>query len=255
MSSAMTDPLAPCPAGGIEAVDVTKYFDGGAVRALNGLTVTVPAGQHVAITGPSGCGKSTLLHLLAALDAPTSGRLRVGGIDLARLRRPSEFRRDTVGLIFQLHNLLPHLTAVQNVEIAMYGTARPLRERRARALRLLAELDLAGREDRLPTKLSGGERQRVAIARALANDPPVLLADEPTGSLDQRSVQRVLELFQRLRTARPELTLVVVTHDANVAATADRRVVMTDGVIVEDSAAPVGLAEPPPPRTPLDASR
>ncbi len=142
--------------------------------------------------GPSGSGKSTLLHLLAALDRPDSGTLSVDGIDLTHLHAPDHYRRQEVGLIFQLHNLLPHLTALQNIEIAMVGTGRRRSEQRARARELLAEAGLRDKGDRHPPQLSGGERQRVAIARALANDPRVLLADEPTGSLDSASVDQVL---------------------------------------------------------------
>ncbi|HSR26231.1 MAG TPA: ATP-binding cassette domain-containing protein, partial [Candidatus Eisenbacteria bacterium] len=150
-------PLQPA----ILVEDVRKDFDGGVIHALTGLTLSVARGECVAVTGPSGCGKSTLLHLLAALDQPTSGRIEVDGQDLSALADPAGFRRTRVGLVFQLHNLLPQLTAAQNVEVAMFGTGHSRRERRARARLLLAEVDLADAEDRPPTKLSGGERQRV----------------------------------------------------------------------------------------------
>jgi ABC-type lipoprotein export system ATPase subunit len=214
---------------------VHKSFDGGVVRALDGVDLLVEEGEWVAITGPSGCGKSTLLHLLAALDTPTSGTVEVFGQELRGKRGHALFRRSRVGLVFQLHNLLPQLTAQQNVEIAMLGQGRRQRGRRAqradRARSLLADVDLVDREHRPPTKLSGGERQRVAIARALANDPPLLLADEPTGSLDSASVQRVIELIRQLRRDRPSLTIVMVTHDPRVAQVADRIVEMYDGRI------------------------
>ena len=212
--------------------DVRKTFDAGVVRALDGVTLDVRIGEWVAITGPSGCGKSTLLHLLASLDRPTSGTVEVFGHDVGSLTRTASFRRTGVGLVFQLHNLIPHLSAAQNVEIALFGTRLRRQERRRRAYELLADVDLVGRERRQPTRLSGGERQRVAIARALANDPPLILADEPTGSLDTASVDRVIELFERLRTTRPELTIVMVTHDLRVAGRADRVVEMRDGVVV-----------------------
>lgn len=211
--------------------DVHKHFDHDLVRALDGAELTVRRGEWVAVTGPSGCGKSTLLHLLAGLDRPTSGRVQVFGQDVGRLPDPARFRRTQVGLIFQLHNLLPHLTASQNVEIAMFGRW-PRRERHERASRLLTAVDLGGRENRPPTQLSGGERQRVAIARALANDPALLLADEPTGSLDSASVDLVIALIRRLRDDRPDLTVLMVTHDPRVAAAADRTVTMADGRIV-----------------------
>jgi putative ABC transport system ATP-binding protein len=216
----------------IEAAGVTKEFDDGAVRALGGVDLNVSHGEFVAIMGPSGCGKSTLLHLLAALDSPTSGTIRVEGQDLTHLADPSRYRRQTIGLIFQLHNLLPRLSALGNIEVAMMGSRRPRNERRAWALQLLSELDLSGRERRRPSQLSGGERQRVAIARALANNPPVLLADEPTGSLDSSSSANVLALFVRLQRDHG-VTTVMVTHQQAVAETADRIFQMRDGKIVK----------------------
>ncbi|MGZ6826053.1 MAG: ABC transporter ATP-binding protein [Mycobacteriales bacterium] len=207
------------------------------MRALDGVSLDVAAGEHVAVTGPSGCGKSTLLHLLASLDRPTSGSLRVAGEDLGRLRDPARFRRTRVGLVFQLHNLIPHLTAQQNVEVAALGTSLGRRERTARAVELLDRVGLAHCRDRPPPTLSGGERQRVAIARALVNDPPVLLADEPTGNLDQASVRHVVALLARLREERPDLTLVVVTHDERLAAAADRVVELLDGRVRTGQAA------------------
>jgi putative ABC transport system ATP-binding protein len=215
----------------VELIDVHKHFDDGAVRALDGVSLTIGVGELVAVTGPSGCGKSTMLHLIAALDRPTSGTIRVAGTDITELHDLAAYRRTHVGLVFQLHHLLPQLSAAQNVEIAMFGTRRSPAERRRRAWELLADVDLAGRENRLPTKLSGGERQRVAIARALANDPLLLLADEPTGSLDEESVGRILALFVHLRRDRPALTTVVVSHDPTVARAADREVHMRAGKV------------------------
>jgi putative ABC transport system ATP-binding protein len=214
----------------VEAAEVCKSFDRGMVKALDGLSLTVAQGEYVALTGPSGCGKSTFLHLVAALELPDSGVLRVGGDDLAQLDDMNRYRRERVGLVFQLHNLLPHLTALDNVEIAMLGTKTSQQDQRERARELLAEVDLVGRQDRRPPQLSGGERQRVALARALANRPQLLLADEPTGSLDTEAVQRVLHLLARLRD-REQLTLIVVTHDPNVAAAADRVVHLRDGKV------------------------
>ena len=216
----------------VEVKGVTRVFPG-QVNALAGVDLTVGSGETVAITGPSGCGKSTLLHLLAAIDSPSSGSVVVGGHDLAMIRDPSHYRRNEVGLVFQFHNLLPQLSALANVEMPMFGTHRSRRQRKVRARQLLAQVDLAGCESRLPTELSGGERQRVAIARALANDPRVLLADEPTGSLDSASTTRFLELIERLGSSG--VTIVMVTHAADVAAHADRVVTMRDGRIIDST--------------------
>ena len=215
----------------IETHDVTKVYADGKVRALNGVDLSVDAGEFIAITGPSGGGKSTLLGLLAALDVASSGEIRVGSYDLMHLRNADQFRRQEVGLVFQFHNLLPRLSVLRNVEIAMMASHRPHAERLQRAESLLADVGLAHLTDRRPPQLSGGERQRVAIARALANDPPILFADEPTGSLDSGSATTVLELFKKLRSDRG-VTIVLVTHDEDVAASADRNVHMLDGRVV-----------------------
>jgi putative ABC transport system ATP-binding protein len=208
------------------------------VEALRGVDLTVDVGELVAISGPSGGGKSTLLHLLAALDRPTSGRIVVDGQDLGRLRAVNRFRREDVGIVFQLHNLLAHMTAARNVELAMFGTHRSARERTQRAIEILDDLGLGDVRDRTPTRLSGGERQRVAIARALVNDPRVVLADEPTGSLDPGASAIVLETFERLRSER-DTAVVMVTHDADVAGRADRRLHLEHGVMT-----PVGTEAP-----------
>jgi len=232
-------------AGTVPAIEVRgleKTYDDGLIRALDGVDLTVAAREFAAITGHSGCGKSTLLHLIAALDTPTDGSISVNGHDVVHLHHASRFRREEVGLVFQLHNLLPRLSVRENVEIAMSGSRRPHRQRAPYAGELLADVGLGGLSDRLPTQLSGGERQRVAIARALANDPPVLLADEPTGSLDSASVDVVLALFRRLRQER-ETTIVLVTHDEAVASAADRIVHMVDGRVISGDGAEAGGGE------------
>jgi ABC-type lipoprotein export system ATPase subunit len=229
----MSDPSAPARPI-IECRGVEKIYEDGAVHALRGLDLEVAPGELLTITGPSGCGKSTLLHLLAALDTPTAGSIRVGDYDLSRLRHPDRYRREEVGLVFQLHNLMPQLSAAGNVEVVMVGTHRRRHDRSAHARELLAAVDLLPLADRRPPQLSGGERQRVAIARALANDPSVLLADEPTGSLDSGSVHTVLRVFERLRDERG-VTIVLVTHDENVARIADRMIEMLDGRVRQES--------------------
>jgi putative ABC transport system ATP-binding protein len=216
----------------IQAIDVTKVYGGGQVRALDGASLHVRVGEWVAISGPSGSGKSTLLALLAALDRATSGSIVVDGMDLSARRHVDTYRRRVVGLVFQLHNLLPHLDARGNIMISMFGTHRSRAARQARADHLLAEVHLTDKRSRRPPEMSGGERQRLAIARALANEPSILLADEPTGSLDPTSAGQTIELFRRLRDEHGT-TIVMVTHDREMAAAADRMVVIESGRIVE----------------------
>jgi putative ABC transport system ATP-binding protein len=203
----------------------------GQVEALRGVDLTVASGQTVAITGPSGCGKSTLLHLLAAIDVPTGGSISAAGRDLSDWPDLSDYRRRHVGLVFQFHDLIPRLPVSANVELPMFGTGRSPRARRQRAQELLELVDMGFAAHRLPTEISGGERQRVAIARALANDPAVLLADEPTGSLDSVATERIIDLFRTLRDAGR--TILIVTHAAEIAAVADVVVHMRDGVVTE----------------------
>ncbi len=212
----------------IDCVDVVKAYEDGRIRALNGMSLHVEPGEFVAVVGPSGCGKSTLLHLVAALDRPDSGEIHVAGHDLIRERNLDHYRALHVGMVFQLHNLLPTLNAIENVQVPMFELAIRASERRKRASDLLGLVGLRDRERNRPAQLSGGERQRVAIARALANEPEILLADEPTGSLDSEAGESVLDLLERLREER-ETTLVLVTHDQAVATRADRLVRMLDG--------------------------
>jgi len=223
------------PPAAIQTTNVVKVFDNGLVRALDGVTMTVGRGEFVAVMGPSGSGKSTLLHLVAALDVPTSGAIIVSGRDL-RSAGNERFRRSEVGLVFQLHNLLPHLNALENVVIPMFSNGMGYRQQRERARELLAEVGLSAKEKMTPPRLSGGERQRLAIARALANRPSIILADEPTGSLDSVSADRILALFRRIREERG-VTILLVTHDMHVAVAADRIMYMRDGRIVDGPSA------------------
>jgi ABC-type lipoprotein export system ATPase subunit len=226
----------------IEVVGVVKTYDKGLIPALNGIDLAVRRGEFIAIVGKSGCGKSTLLHLLGALDMPDAGSIRVNGRDLKHERGLSRYRSREVGMVFQLHNLLMTLTASENVQVPMFELAASAKERRQRAERLLSLVGLAGKETHRPTELSGGERQRVAIARALAMEPPILLADEPTGNLDSDAGHRVLALLEELR-EREGLTIVMVTHDLDVAEHADRIVRMLDGRVVAEEAG-AGRAAP-----------
>jgi len=222
---------------GIVVVGVRKSFEDGRVQALRDVSFTVEPGELVALTGASGSGKSTLLNLLGALDVPDAGTIEIDGRPIADLGSPSTYRAETVGFIFQSHNLLPTLTAAENVQIPMFGR-RSKRERVARARELLCEVGLESRLDTRPVVLSGGERQRVAIARALANAPRLLLADEPTGSLDSVTGRHVLELLDRLRNLHG-MTIVLVTNDEGVAAHAGRTLRLHDGVIRDAAPRPV----------------
>lgn len=217
----------------IETQNLTRiYGDGAEIRALDEVTMQIGHGELVAVMGPSGSGKSTLLNMLGALDKPSSGQVIVNGHDLARLKDKDEFRAKTVGFIFQLHNLLPTMTARENVEIPMMGHAGA-RARRKRAEELLNLVGLGDRMKHLPNQLSGGQRQRVAVARALANNPPLVLADEPTGALDSVSSQELLKLIRDLNQSQGT-TFVIVTHDLAVARQTRRVLVMADGKIVRE---------------------
>ncbi|TJY58414.1 ABC transporter ATP-binding protein [Sinimarinibacterium sp. CAU 1509] len=217
----------------IEAQGLTRSYDGGRIAALRGLDLSIAAGEFIAIVGPSGCGKSTLLAMLGALEAPQTGTLSFDGEPFPPPHRASAFRAEHIGFVFQSFHLLPTLSAAENVEVPMFESTRSSRQRRERARMLLHLVGLDHRSNDRPSMLSGGERQRVAIARALANQPTLLLADEPTGSLDSVNAARVMQLFEQLH-AELGTTLVVVTHAAEVAGHAQRVVRMQDGRIITE---------------------
>jgi putative ABC transport system ATP-binding protein len=218
----------------IVATDVTRTYelDGVSVHALRGVSLTVAAGDYLAVVGSSGSGKSTLMHLLGGLDRPTGGRLVIGGRDVATLSPPemARLRNSTIGFVFQSFHLLARTSALDNVALPLVYRGIGRRERRARARDMLARVGLAHRVDHRPNQMSGGEQQRVAVARALVTSPEVLLADEPTGNLDTVTGQSVLALLESLNA--DGVAVVVVTHDREVAARAARQIVMRDGVIV-----------------------
>ena len=197
--------------------NLTKSYEKGSIKALDGVNLVIERGDFVSIIGPSGSGKSTLLNMLGGLDKPTSGTVIIDGVDITKEKDLSELRSAKVGFIFQLHNLIPNLNALDNVEIPLIGTGMKEKEMKQRAKYLLEAVGLGDRMKQKPNKLSGGQRQRIAIARALVNNPSIILADEPTGSLDTKTV-----------------TLIIVTHDPEVAAMANRTIKIRDGRIIED---------------------
>jgi putative ABC transport system ATP-binding protein len=207
----------------------------GMVRAVDEVDLDVAKGETLAVMGPSGCGKSTLLHLLGGLDRASSGELSLAGrrIDQMGEKGLAELRRSAVGFVFQAFHLMDELTAQENVELPALLGGRSPRAARQRASELLDQVGLADRAGHLPSALSGGQRQRVAIARALANEPLVVLADEPTGNLDSAATLEVLRLFESLHSAGQ--TFVIVTHDERIAATADRLITMRDGAFVDET--------------------
>src|ERR1700704_4829585 len=218
----------------IELRDVSKTVMSGTepLTILHPLSLQVAQGQFLSIVGPSGSGKSTLLGLIAGLDSPSSGDVFIDGVDITRLDEDglARLRGEKIGFVFQFFHLIPSLTAHENVAVPMEiaGLADP----RQRAEQLLEEVGLTGRSHHYPTQLSGGEQQRVALARALANNPPIVLADEPTGNLDSSNGRHILELLRTIHKARGT-TIVLVTHDAELAAIADQRLVLRDGRVVE----------------------
>lgn len=234
----------------IELAGVEKVYDMGAVEvhALCGVDLRIERGEYVAIMGPSGSGKSTLMNLLGCLDTPTSGSYRLNGTFVERLSDSelAAIRNREIGFVFQTFNLLARTDALQNVELPLVYAGVSRRERRERARRALERVGLADRMHHLPSELSGGQRQRVAVARALVNEPSILLADEPTGNLDSTTSAEIMRLFDELH--RQGNTVILVTHEADIAAHARRRVVLKDGKVVLDESterqeAPVPASE------------
>jgi len=218
----------------VEVKDLLKvYGDGHEIHALDHVSFSVHAGEFVSVMGPSGSGKSTLLNMLGALDKPTSGQVIFHGQDMTQLRDVDSFRAKTVGFVFQLHNLIPTLSSVENVEVPMQGQGQSPAQRRKRAEELLTLVGLSDRMNHVPAQLSGGQRQKVAIARALANQPAILLADEPTGNLDSQSGDEVMSLLEDLH-SQHGMTIFVVTHDMSIARRTHRVLVMKDGRIVRE---------------------
>jgi putative ABC transport system ATP-binding protein len=231
----------------LEARGLAKTYDTGGVEvlALRGVDLTIERGEFVAVMGPSGCGKSTLLNLLAGLDRPTAGEVRLDGERIDQLSEGAlaRLRRRRIGFVFQFFNLLPTLSVVENVELPLLLVGRRRRDARRTARELMGELGVGDKHDATPVQLSGGQQQRVALARALANTPDIVLGDEPTGNLDSAAAREVLGL---LRAARDRgQTLLLVTHDARVAAAADRIVTLRDGLVSDETelqaARPVAL--------------
>ena len=215
----------------VEIKDLYKSYENGKIKALNGVDLTIKQGEFVSIIGPSGSGKSTLLNMLGALDVPDSGSIYVAGEDLKSSKNLNKFRAEKIGFIFQLHNLIPNISVVENIEIPMYTQKMSSKEMRSRALKLLDDVGLGDKAKILPNKLYGGERQRVAIARALANNPSIILADEPTGSLDSKTSSKILKQLINLHEDK-NVTLIIVTHDMDVAKLADRVIEVLDGEII-----------------------
>ncbi len=223
----------------VDMQKIVKIYASGdlEVRALDGIDLAIAAGEFVAVIGPSGSGKSTLMNILGCLDRPTEGTYRLDGVDVSEMsaNQRAEIRNSRLGFVYQNFNLLSRTTALENVELPLiYGQA-PLsaRQRRARAREIIRRVGLDGREKHTPAQLSGGQQQRVAIARALITDPPVILADEPTGNLDTRTSQEVMEIFERLNDEGK--TVVIITHEHDIAAYARRVVAFRDGKIVQDA--------------------
>ena len=222
----------------IEVSGLHKVYEGAVpVKAVNGIDLTITEGEFTALKGPSGCGKTTLLNLLGGLDQPTSGSILIDSTDITSLSDNEliDFRLHNIGFVFQAYNLIPVLSATENVSFIMLLQDRPKEERLARAEQLLKAVGLEGKEDKRPGQLSGGQQQRVAVARALASKPKFVLADEPTANLDSESTSKLLDIMEQLNT-QENMTFVFATHDDRVIAKAKRVVSISDGKVISDTA-------------------
>ena len=217
----------------INIKNLIKSYDDGKIKALNGIDLEINKGDFISIIGPSGSGKSTLLNMLGALDIPNSGTIKIDGVEITKNKDLSQFRSKKIGFVFQLHNLIPNLTVFENVQIPLIGTGVSEDEIEKRAKNLLESVGLGDKLEQMPTKLSGGQRQRVAIARALVNNPSIILADEPTGSLDSKTGDIILNVLEKIHEEN-NVTLIIVTHEQYVANMADRTIKIRDGKITED---------------------
>ena len=218
----------------IEIKDLKKTYENGVIKALDGINLEIKKGESISIIGPSGSGKSTLLNMIGALDKADEGHITVACKDLMQKEDLSKFRLNEIGFVFQLHNLIPNLTVLENVQTPLIETDIQDKKMEERALEILKSVNLADKINQKPTKLSGGERQRVAIARALVNHPSIILADEPTGALDSKTSDIILELLLDIH-KKENVTLIMVTHEHNVAARADRSIYVLDGKIKEEN--------------------
>ncbi|MFZ9227941.1 MAG: ABC transporter ATP-binding protein [Candidatus Nanopelagicales bacterium] len=220
----------------VEMKNVAKYFGEGSskVKALDGVDLTINQGEFVAIVGPSGSGKSTMMNLIGCLDRPTSGRVKIAGEDLSKLndKKLTSLRNLAIGFVFQSFFLLPKTDALDNVATPLFYRGISSKEARKKAMQMLTKLGLGDRHSHQSTELSGGQQQRVAIARALVTEPSLILADEPTGALDSNTGKQVMELFQQLN--KEGKTIVLITHDLDIAAKAKRRITLKDGKVISD---------------------
>ncbi len=217
----------------IEIKNLRKEYEDGSITALNGINLKIKRGESVSIIGPSGSGKSTLLNMIGGLDKADDGQINVAGVNLMQEKDLSEFRSKEIGFVFQLHNLIPNLTVLENVQTPLIGTNIEDKKMEERALELLKSVNLGNKINQKPTKLSGGERQRVAIARALVNHPSIILADEPTGALDSETQEIILKLLLDIH-KKENVTLIMVTHEVYVAKKADRSIYVLDGKIKDN---------------------